>query len=307
MKPSVIPPIKLTPFMNLKSDFGFKYVFGLDKNKSVIINTLDILFKGRLKIENITYRDKEMLPSKPGGKRILYDIYFTANGTSMHFILEMQLYNHEFIGERILKYSIRPLVDQGTKGDLSYKLAPVYSIVFTSFNMPGLQHRLINRIALCETTTMELYSDKLNIILISLAMLPKKWENCNTKLERLLYLIKNMEKMDKNCKEYNDGEFKYLFDAAATDMMCAEDVVAYSQSLQRLNDIDLEIKYAKDKSFEEGTSKGLARGRAEGRAEERDKMARSLLAEKDLDLGFISKITGLDIDYLIRLKDEPRK
>ena len=72
--------------------------------------------------------------------------------------------------------------------------------------------------------------------------------------------------MDKNCKEYNDGEFKYLFDAAATDMMCAEDVVAYSQSLQRLNDIDLEIQYAKDKSFEEGTSKGLARGRAEGRA-----------------------------------------
>ena len=109
--------------------------------------------------------------------------------------------------------------------------------------------------------------------------------------------------MNKNCKEYNDGEFKYLFDAAATDMMCAEDVVAYSQSLQRLNDIDLEIKYAKDKSFEEGTS----RGRAEGRAEERDKMARSLLAEKDLDLDFISKITGLDIDYLVRLRDEPGK
>ena len=81
--------------------------------------------------------------------------------------------------------------------------------------------------------------------------------------------------MNKNCKEYNDGEFKYLFDAAATDMMCAEDVVAYSQSLQRLNDIDLEIKYAKDKSFEEGTSKGLARGRAEGRAEERAKVAGS--------------------------------
>lgn len=115
--------------------------------------------------------------------------------------------------------------------------------------------------------------------------------------------------MNKNCKGYNDGEFKYLFDAAATDMMCAEDVVAYSQSLQRINDIDLEIKYAKDKSFEEGTSKGLARGRAEGRAEERDKMARSFLAEKDLDLDldFISKITGLDIDYLVRLRDEPGK
>lgn len=67
-----------TPYLNLQTDFGFKYVFGSERNKNVMIRFLNALFSGKLVVNDIIYHDKEILPSEERGKRIVYDVYCTA-------------------------------------------------------------------------------------------------------------------------------------------------------------------------------------------------------------------------------------
>lgn len=52
------------------------------------------------------------------------------------------------------------------------------------------------------------------------------WDDCKTELERRLYLIKNMENLNKNSKPYLTGEYDEMFNAAEMASMAAEDIVA---------------------------------------------------------------------------------
>ncbi len=55
-----------------------------------------------------------------------------------------------------------------------------------------------------------------------------------------------------------------LFDAAESQSLASEDVVAYSQSLQRLRDMQSGIEFARKESFQEGMEEGRKEGRKEG-------------------------------------------
>ena len=78
-----------------------------------------------------------------------------------------------------------------------------------------------------------------------------------------------MDKLDKNSKPYKAGGYENMFDAAESRQIAAEDVVLYSQSLERLRSYQAGVDYAAEQSWASGLEKGRAEGRAEGRAQGR--------------------------------------
>lgn len=93
-----------------------------------------------------------------------------------------------------------------------------------------------------------------------------------------------------------------LFDASEIDTLCAEDVVAYSNSLQRLYDDRESIRYygeqqkqagveaGKKEGIKEGIKEGMRTGLLEGMRQVAQKM--KMMGE---DLLKIKDITGLSI------------
>lgn len=274
-----------TEYINIQTDFGFKHVFGDLRNKPALIRFLNALFDGKLTVTDVTYHDKEILPSEQEGKRIVYDVYCTSHirradspyfpdrqippedkdsGTAHHFILEMQnIYTPPF-EERIVFYASKMIAGQGKAG-WNYELEPVFAVAVTDFNFSHLSPRLVRDVMLVDRDTMEPLSDKLHIILCSLREVPGKWEACATELERILYLIKHMEDMDSTSLAYREGNYADIFEAARSSRLRDEEKIAYSQSLEKLRDTRRGITFAADKAREEGR----AEGRAEGRDEER--------------------------------------
>ena len=86
---------------------------------------------------------------------------------------------------------------------------------------------------------------------------------------------------------------KELFDAAEMGSLAAEDVVPYSQSLQRLRDDERDRKYLAEEY--------RAEGRAEGEQIAYLAAAKRLLA-MGLDILTISKATGLSEDQIAGLQ-----
>ena len=99
-------------------------------------------------------------------------------------------------------------------------------------------------------------SEKLRMVFLSLRQIPQRWEDCVTELQRIMYLIKNMDKLDKNSKPYKAGGYENLFDAAESRKIASEDVVLYSQSLERLRSYQAGVDYAAEQSWASGLEKG---------------------------------------------------
>ncbi len=279
-------------FINLMTDFGFKRMFGSKKRKHILIRFLNILFeKDGITIDDVDFQDKEILPSGSEGKKIVYDIYCTTPKDKEHIILEMQQIYHDFFENRTVLYAIKALADQPKKGG-DYEMSPVYSIFLVDFHFPHMTRRGIHDVGLYDRNTHEPYSNLLRLLFIHLSTAKKNWEDCKTKYDKMLFIIKNMHKMDKKSKPYLSGEFEDMFREAEVSSMAAEDVVAYSESRQKYEDILAGFRYAERTSYAEGRAEGRAEGKAEGKAEGMEIAARRLM-EQGMSADFIKSITGL--------------
>ena len=243
-------------FIRIMTDFGFKRMFGSKEHAHLLLRFLNALFEGEMNVTNIEFRDKELLPLQPKGKKVLYDIYCTTDRGD-HFILEMQQVESENFAARILFYGSSAIIKQGIKG-IEYQLSPVYCIVFTDFNLSGMSHTLIKDIVLTDKRTQEIYTDLLRIMFISLPEVPKEWGNCDTELLRILYLIKNMENMTRNSEPYKSGLYEEFFDAASTEHLTVEEAVAYSQSYYKEIENQSAVQFAAKKAAEQAAKKAFS-------------------------------------------------
>ncbi len=163
---------------------------------------------------------------------------------------------------RIMFYGLSAVVQQGVRG-VEYELDPVYCIVFTDFNLSGMSKTLLKDVMLIDKFTYEVYSDKLRFFFISLPEVPKEWDDCDTELVKILYLLKNMENMTRESKPYKTGEYDDFFEASEVNRLEEAEAVAYSQSYFKELENQSAVRFAASRNREEG--------RAEGRSFEREK------------------------------------
>ena len=318
----------LTEYINIQSDFGFKFVFGNRKNKGAIIRFLNVIFAGKLTVTDVVFHDKEILPAFKDGKRIIYDVYCTSplkredspyfpadqtkadkanSDANHHFILEMQNINTPPFEERLTYYTCKGVAGQGVSG-WNYELEPVFTVAVTNFNFNHLSPRLLHDMVIMDSETHETLTDKFHIILCSLQEVHKTWEECKSELEKALYLIKNMENMSSESLAYREGNFSEFFEAARSSRLSKDDIIPYKQSLEYLHEVQRGIDYAKEQAAQEAHAKGLAQGIAQGiaqgmdkgRKEERIIMAANLKA-LNIDPETIAKASGLSVDQIRNL------
>ncbi|MDE7421369.1 MAG: Rpn family recombination-promoting nuclease/putative transposase [Muribaculaceae bacterium] len=261
MKTTVDDLLKRT-FIKLRSDWGFKRAFATPENAEVLKKFLNALFEGKMVIKDVTFQDKEVLPLTASGKRSYYDAYCTTNDGN-HFIVEMQRKPAKLFGNRMVFYISACIFRQGVKGG-NYKFDPVYLIVITDFDMQPFEKRIVNEVLLIERETHIVLTEDFKIFFLSLNQVAKEWEDCKTELERRLYLIKNMEKLNKDSKPYKSGEYEEMFNASEIASIAAEDLVEYRTSIIKEMERESELEYAKEEGIEKGKLEVAIRMRENG-------------------------------------------
>ncbi len=273
-------------FIKLRSDYGFKRAFASEEHSEVLKKFLNALFEGEMEVTDITFQNKEVLPADPNGKRLFYDAYCTTS-TGYHFVVEMQQKQSKLFGKRMVFYISSCIFRQGVVGR-SYEFEPVYLIVITDFDMKPFEKRLINEVVLMEKKTHIVFSEDFRIYFLSLAQVSSEWDNCKTELEKRLYLIKNMENLNKKSKPYLSGEFEEMFDASEIASMAQEDIVEYRNSILMEMEKQSELNFAKEEGLMIGKEEGIKIG------EEKGKMEVALqMKKKGMSLGDIMLFTGL--------------
>ena len=283
-------------FINPFTDVGFKIIFGQEFSKPRLLDFLNTLLEGERVITNLKFLDKEQPAFFDGDRSPIYDILCETD-SGEKIIVEMQNREHPNFKERMLYYASEAIVRQGEKGnDWNYAVKAVYMVAFTNFVQTGYAGQLRIDVRLTDNEG-KLFSDKMRLIYLQMPCFTKEAEECENHFERWIYILKNMEILDRMPWAAQNAVFQRLAEVAEVNKLSKEDRLAYDHALKRYRDTYNAMTGAEQKGLAEGLAKGRAEGRAEGIEEAKRENALRMKV-KGYPIEDIAEITGLDAETI---------
>ena len=277
-------------YINPFTDYGFKRLFGEEPNKDLLLDFLNELLKNEQgRIIELTYLKSDKLGSSEEDRRAVFDLY-CQNERGEKFIVELQKTKQKFFKDRTVYYSTFPIREQALKGsDWSFELKAVYTIAILDFVFDedkSEPDKFRYDVKLTDIETCQVFYDKLTFVYLEMPKFGKTVEELKTRFEKWMYVIRNLNKLDRIPEELREGIFKKLFEVAEIARFSPEEVQAYEDSLKSYRD----LKNSMDTAFEEGREE-----------EKRQVVKNSIKAGLEIDI--IANITGLtpeEIEKIIK-------
>ena len=283
-------------FINPFTDVGFKIIFGEEFSKPRLLDFLNALLEGERAITDLAFLDKEQQAMFDGDRSPIYDILCeTESGEKI--IVEMQNREHPNFKERMLYYASEAIVRQGEKGTAwNYDIKAVYIIAFTNFVLTGCAGRLRIDAGLTDLQQGGLFTDKLRLICLQMPCFTKEASECENQFERWIYILKNMEILERMPWAAQNAVFQRLAEVAEVSKLSKEDRIKYDHALKRYRDTLNAITGAEQK----GRTEGRAEGRAEGVRVKALETARRM-KDKGFSVEDIAEITDLSTGEIAAL------
>ena len=236
-------------YIDPRTDFGFKRLFG---DKELMIDFLNSVLDVKDGIVELQYRNTVRTGLSKDDRTAIYDLYCTTGSgehtsyfvQSTSIIVEMQTIPHENYIERIVYY-ISCLIQQlGKKGkDWDFGLPAVYSVIIVDFMLDKekVTEKYLSKIKLLNCETKELFYDKLTLMFLELPRFTKKVDVLETNVEKWVYALKNLPKLDRMPSKLRAKIFNKLFELAKIAKLTSEQQNNYYKSLNDMGIIKIQF------------------------------------------------------------------
>jgi predicted transposase/invertase (TIGR01784 family) len=270
-------------YINPFTDYGFKKLFGEEVNKDLLLDFLNELLKEEQgQIISLTYLKNENLGATDLDRKAIFDIY-CENERGEKFIVELQKTKQNFFKDRTVYYSTFPIREQAKRADWDYELKAVYTIAILDFVFDSDKDepdKFRYDVKLSDTETNKVFYEKLTYIYLEMPKFNKKVEELETRFEKWLYVIRNLNRLDRIPDKLREQIFEKLFESAEIAKFTPSQVLSYEDSLKYYRD----LKNSLDTAREEGKLEGMLEGKIE--------IATKAL-KKGLSINDIIELTGL--------------
>ena len=291
-------------YINPFTDYGFKKLFGEELNKDLLLDFLNELLKEEQgQIVELTYLKSEHLGTTELDRKAIFDLY-CENEKGEKFIVELQKSKQNFFKDRTVYYSTFPIREQAKRADWNYELKAVYTIAILDFvfnedkNDPD---KFRYDIKLTDVETKKVFYDKLTFIYLEMPKFNKTVDQLETRFDKWLYVIRNLNRIQRVPDKLQEQIFDKLFEAAEIAKFTPEQVRSYEDSLKYYRDLKNSLDTAKEEGREEGLVEGLEKGIEKGIEKGREEIARAMLiANESIDK--IMQYTGLTREQVLHLQ-----
>ena len=291
--------------MQLTVDYAFKRVFGKNGNESILKDLLESILN--IEIKSITIQNPEIPKNMKDGKVGILDVRAELNGDEITEV-EMQVQDQHNIDKRSPTYLTKIYSDQLKEGEQYIEVKKVVVINILNFDYyKRNSYHSVARMMFEESKENEkvdlgyIEEDKyatkdLEMHFIELPKFRKKDPDMSNKLEQWLCLICDEEDKIKMAESKNE-EIEKAKKELEKIAMNPEDRELYELRLKAIRD-EMNIRYS---GYIDGMAEGEAKGRAEGKNERNIEIAKNMLKE-NVNIQFISKMTGLNLEEIEKLK-----
>ena len=269
------------------TDFGFKKLFGEECNKDLLLDFLnELLHKEEGKIVSLSYIKNENSGASKEDRKAVFDIH-CENEKGEKFIVEMQKSKQKFFKDRTLYYSTFPITMQAPSGIWDFELKAVYTVAILNFEFDEDKNdkdKYRYDVMLSDIETHKVFYDKLTFIYLEMPKFNKTVDELETRFEKWLYVIKNLQRLDNIPDKLREKIFEKFFVAAEVAKLSSNEIIDYITSLNSYRDLQNCMDTAKE----------------EGKTEEKLGIATNLKA-LGTPLEHISIATGLSISEIEKL------
>ncbi len=281
-------------FINPKTDFAFKKIFGSEQSKGILISFLNgILYAGDSIIQDLIILDPYQAPKILGIKSSFLDVKARlSNGNWV--IIEMQVLNVEGFEKRVLYNATKTYSAQLNKGDEYEVLSPVIALTITDFKMFDDIDRPISRFVLKEKeNSVEYPISDLELVFVELPKFKTPLSDLNTLTDKWIYFLQNARDLSVVPESMGAvAEIQQAFDIANQAGLTREELDLVERQLMYIQDQRGAVTFAR--------KEGRKEGREEGGKEMQRSIAQNLLPT--LDDATISQITGLSLEEVRSLR-----
>ncbi|TXK46047.1 Rpn family recombination-promoting nuclease/putative transposase [Pontibacter qinzhouensis] len=285
-------------YINPFTDYGFKRLFGEEPNKDLLLDFLNVLLEEEQgKITELTYIKNEQLGTGEVDRKAIFDLY-CENEKGEKFIVELQKTKQNFFKDRTVYYATFPIREQARRADWNYELKAVYTIAILDFVFDEDKNdpeKFRYDIKLTDTGTKKVFYEKLTFIYLEMPKFNKTVENLETRFDKWLFVIRNLNRLDKVPDKLRERVFEKLFETAEIAKFTPDQVRSYEDSLKYYRDMKNSLDTAREEGLIEGLEKGIEKGI--------EKVAQNML-KKGIAIEVISETTGLTLQQLERLKSK---
>jgi len=255
-------------FLDVKTDYAFKKIFGSDTSKEILISFLNaIVYDTKtIKIKDLTIVDPYNIPMIKGVKDTFVDVKAVLDDDTK-VIIEMQVLNHAGFEKRVLYNAAKNYSIQLNKGENYHLLNPVIALTIVDFTMFKKSPHIISNFQLLEKEEFVKYNDDIELIFVELPKFHKNLEELENIKEQWIYFLKNAGSLEYIPSNLNDEIQKALQNANEANLTKDELEAQHKRkefiSIQRL---------ALMKADTDGFSRGIEQGIEQGKIEERNKL-----------------------------------
>ncbi|NVO09735.1 MAG: PD-(D/E)XK nuclease family transposase [Bacteroidales bacterium] len=275
-------------YINPFTDYGFKKLFGEELNKDLLLDFLNELLKEEQgQIKDLTYLKTEQLGTSELDRKAIFDLY-CENEKGEKFIVELQKTKQNFFKDRTVYYSTFPIREQAKRADWDYELKAIYTIAILDFVFDADKaepNKFRYDVKLSDIDTKKVFYDKLTFIYLEMPKFNKSVDELETRFDKWLYVIKNLNKLERIPDKLREQIFDKLFKTAEIAGFTQEQMRSYEDSLKYYRDLKNSLDTARDEGeFQKAidvAKKGLVKGMA---------------------IADISDLTGLSQDEIRKLK-----
>ncbi|AMA48550.1 MULTISPECIES: Rpn family recombination-promoting nuclease/putative transposase [Flavobacterium] len=242
-------------YINPFTDFGFKKIFGEEASKNLLIDFLNTLLPEHDQIKELSFKNTEQLGITDLDRKAIYDIY-CQNEKGEKFIVELQKAKQNFFKERTIYYATFPIREQAEKGEWNYNLKSVYCIgildfTFDDYESEPEKSEVVHTIKL-KNQNGKVFYDKLTYIYLEMPNFKKQETDLNSRLDKWLYFIKNLEDFQNIPTIFKDEVFTQAFEKAELANFGQWELDKYESSLKVYRD----LKSIIDTAFDDGKIEG---------------------------------------------------
>ena len=279
-------------FYSLKYDQVFKNVFFRDINllKYFLTNILN-LFYDDFYIDDIEIKNTELSKDRLYIKNKCLDILVKTGNKIIN--LEINTSYNSYTKNRNLIYLFNSIIDDTHKSD-KYTLDNEHIQINFNFNDSGYD---IESYHILEDTTNKLFTNVFRIININVDYFYNEWYNLS-KDNSFFKKYKNIIIMNFNEDELlNLKDCDKFMDKIKNDITSLNKDDDFYQFMTDEEDQRRMLNSLVDDSFEKGVNQGITQGINKANVDN----AKKMIIEK-VDINIISKVTGLSIDEINKLK-----
>jgi conserved hypothetical protein (putative transposase or invertase) len=245
-------------FINPKTDYAFKKIFGSDQSQDILISFLNaIVYQGETFITYLEIID----PYAPGRISGLKTTYFDVkallnNGENV--LIEMQALNVPAFGKRILYNTAKMYVNQLKLGEVYPELRAAIGVAVTDFIMFNEHNKVISQFTLKEDELLLNYQHSpLKLVFVELPKFNKTLEELTNITDKWLYFLRKAPDLEVVPASMSIvPEIEKAFTIADR----------VNLSLEEVDDLEKREQFERERvgALELSKAEGLAEGRAEG-------------------------------------------